>query len=188
MLNMEAFYSEKNIINVYGPVTDELANNVIFLLQYLDYRFEEMSIPIPERKIIMQINSPGGSVNAGLAIYDMMCQTKAIIQTVAIGCAQSMGAFLLAAGTKGHRSALPNSEILIHQPLGGTRGQASDMIIAVEHMKKIKHKLNQYMADFTGKAISVIEKDTDRDFIMSADEAKKYGIVDFVYSARKTND
>jgi ATP-dependent Clp protease, protease subunit len=130
------------------------------------------------KDITMYINSPGGHVTAGLAIYDTMQYIKPDVATVCMGMAASMGAVLLAGGAKGKRFALPNAEIMIHQPLGGTEGQASDIKIAADHIIKTKSRLNKMLAHHTGQPLATIEKDTDRDFYMSADEGKKYGLVD----------
>lgn len=138
----------------------------------------------PEKDIHLYINSPGGSVTAGLAIYDTMQYIKCDIETICIGMAASMGAFLLTGGTKGKRLALPNAEIMIHQPSGGTQGQATEIQIAAEHILKIKKKLNQIMADNTGQPLEVIEADTERDNFMSAAEAKAYGLIDEVIEKR----
>ncbi len=140
----------------------------------------------PEKDIQLYINSPGGSVTAGLAIYDTMKYIKCDVSTICIGMAASMGAFLLAGGTKGKRFALPNAEIMIHQPLGGARGQATEIQIAAEHILKTKKRLNEMLAENTGKPYEVIEKDTDRDNFMSADEAMEYGLIDVVIKDRKS--
>ncbi len=140
----------------------------------------------PEKDIQLYINSPGGSVTAGMAIYDTMKYIKCDVSTICIGMAASMGAFLLAGGTKGKRFALPNAEIMIHQPLGGAKGQATEIQIAAEHILKTKKKLNEMLAENTGKPYEVIEKDTDRDNYMSADEAKEYGLIDMVIKDRKS--
>ena len=139
----------------------------------------------PNKDIHMYINSPGGSVTAGMAIYDTMNYVKCDVATTCIGMAASMGAFLLASGAKGKRYALPNAEVMIHQPMGGAQGQASEIEIAAEHIVNTKKKLNEILADCTGQKLDVIEKDTDRDNWMSADEAKDYGLVDEVIKDRK---
>lgn len=139
----------------------------------------------PDKDIMLYINSPGGSVTSGFAIYDTMQYVKCDVQTICIGMAASMGAFLLAAGAKGKRFALPNSEIMIHQPLGGTRGQATDIKIHTEWLLKIKHRINNILAERTGQPLEKIERDTERDFFMSADEAKAYGLVDEVMVRKK---
>ena len=134
--------------------------------------------------IVAQLNSPGGSVSAGLAIYDTMQYIHCDVSTICIGLAASMGAFLLSSGTKGKRFALPNSEIMIHQPLGGAQGQASDIKIQAEHILKIKDKMNRILSENTGKSIQEIERDTDRDNYLSADEALRYGLIDKVFYNR----
>lgn len=139
----------------------------------------------PEKDIQLYINSPGGSVTSGFAIYDTMQYVKPDISTICIGMAASMGAFLLAAGAKGKRFALPNSEIMIHQPLGGTQGQATDIKIHAEWIIRIKDRINKILSEKTGQDLKKITIDTDRDFFMSAEEAKKYGIVDEVMEKRK---
>jgi ATP-dependent Clp protease protease subunit len=139
----------------------------------------------PDKDIQIYINSPGGSVSAGFAIYDTMQYIKCDVSTICIGMAASMGAFLLTAGTKGKRFALPNSEIMIHQPLGGARGQATDIQIHAEQILKIKKNLNRILSERTGQPLEVIQRDTERDFFMSADQAKDYGIIDKVITSRK---
>ncbi|HHT51229.1 MAG TPA: ATP-dependent Clp endopeptidase proteolytic subunit ClpP [Eubacteriaceae bacterium] len=139
----------------------------------------------PDKEIQVYINSPGGSVSSGFAIYDTMQYIKCDVSTICIGMAASMGAFLLAAGTKGKRLALPNSEIMIHQPLGGARGQATDIKIHAEQILKIKRNLNRILSERTGQPLEVIERDTERDFFMSAEQAKEYGIIDKVITSRK---
>ena len=138
----------------------------------------------PEKDIQLYINSPGGSVTAGMAIYDTMQYVKCDVSTICIGMAASMGAFLLAGGTKGKRLALPNAEIMIHQPLGGAQGQATEIEIAAKHILQTKEKLNRMLAENTGKDISIIAADTDRDNWMSAEEAKEYGLIDRVIYKR----
>ncbi|HIW20941.1 MAG TPA: ATP-dependent Clp endopeptidase proteolytic subunit ClpP [Candidatus Dorea intestinavium] len=138
----------------------------------------------PDKDIHIYINSPGGSVTAGLAIYDTMQYIKCDIETICIGMAASMGAFLLSGGTKGKRMALPNAEIMIHQPSGGAQGQATEIQIAAEHILRTKEKLNKILADNTGKPLEVIKEDTERDNFMSADEAKEYGLIDEVIKRR----
>lgn len=159
------------IIFLGEPVSDHTANIVIAQLLFLDAENKDKDIKF-------YINSPGGSVSAGLAIYDTMQYVKSDVSTICIGMAASMGAFLLAAGTKGKRFSLPNSEIMIHQVMGGTEGQASDIKIRAEHILKTRDRLNKIMAKNTGQKIATIEKDTDRDNFMSAEEAVKYGIID----------
>ena len=161
------------IIMLSGQVTDDLANTIIAQLLFLDAQD-------PEKDIYLYINSPGGSVTAGLAIFDTMNFVKADVQTIVMGMAASMGSFLLAAGAKGKRFALPNAEVMIHQPLGGAQGQATEIEIAARHILKTRDRLNKILAERTGQPIEVIEKDTDRDNFMSAEEAKAYGLVDEV--------
>ena len=161
------------IIMLSGQVTDDLANTIIAQLLFLDAQDSE-------KDIYLYINSPGGSVTAGLAIFDTMNFVKADVQTLVMGMAASMGSFLLAAGAKGKRFALPNAEVMIHQPLGGAQGQATEIEIAARHILKTRDRLNKILAERTGQPIEVIEKDTDRDNFMSAEEAKAYGLVDEV--------
>ncbi len=140
----------------------------------------------PDKDIQLYINSPGGSVTAGLAIYDTIQYIRCDVSTICIGMAASMGAFLLASGTKGKRFALPNSEVMIHQPMGGARGQASDIKIHAEQILKLKKQLNLILSEKTGQPLERVESDTDRDFFMNAEQAKEYGIVDEVIASRKT--
>ena len=166
------------IIMLSGPVTDELANSIISQLLFLDAQDSE-------KDIYLYINSPGGSVTAGLAIYDTMNFVKADVQTIVMGMAASMGSFLLTAGAKGKRFALPNAEIMIHQPLGGAQGQATEIEIAARHILKTRERLNKILAERTGQPIEVIEKDTDRDNFMTAQEAKDYGLIDEIMVSSK---
>ena len=168
---------ENRIIFITGEIDDAVANTVVAQLIYLESRD-------PDKDISLYINSPGGSVSAGLAIYDTMNYIKCDVSTICIGLAASMGAFLLSSGTKGKRFALPNAEIMIHQPLGGAKGQASDIQIQARQILKIKHKLNSILSSNTGNPIEVIERDTDRDNYMSAEEAKSYGLIDAVFYKR----
>ena len=161
------------IIMLSGQVTDDLANTIIAQLLFLDAQDSE-------KDIYLYINSPGGSVTAGLAIFDTMNFVKADVQTIVMGMAASMGSFLLAAGAKGKRFALPNAEVMIHQPLGGAQGQATEIEIAARHILNTRERLNKILAENTGQDIEIIEKDTDRDNFMSADEAKEYGLIDEV--------
>ena len=163
-----------------GEITDETANIVIAQLIYLEGKN-------PDKDIFIYINSPGGSVSAGMAIYDTMNYIKCDVSTICVGLAASMGAFLLSSGAKGKRFALPNSEIMIHQPLGGAQGQASDIEIQARHILNIKGKLNKILSENTGKPLEVIEKDTDRDNFMSPEEAKEYGLIDNIFKSRKAN-
>ncbi len=159
------------IIFLGSPINDAVANTVIAQLLFL-------AAEDPEKDIRLYINSPGGSITAGMAIYDTMQYIKPDVSTICIGMAASMGAFLMAAGTKGKRYALPNSEIMIHQPLGGAEGQASDIEIRAKRILRMRDKLNQILAERTGQPLERIEKDTDRDYFMSAEESKEYGIID----------
>lgn len=168
---------EDRIVFLAGEVTDSLANLVVAQLLYLEGRD-------PSKDIYLYINSPGGSVSAGFAIYDTMNYIKCDVCTICIGLAASMGAFLLSSGKKGKRFALPNSEIMIHQPLGGAHGQASDIAIQAEQILKAKEKINRILALNTSQPIEKIAKDTDRDFYMTAEEALHYGLIDKVYHKR----
>lgn len=159
------------IIFLGEPVTDHVANIIIAQFLFLDAENREKDIKF-------YINTPGGSVTAGLAIYDTMQYVKASVSTICVGLAASMGATLLAAGAPGKRFALPNSEIMIHQVMGGFEGQASDIKIRSEHILRIKDKLNKILSKHTGQPVNIIEKDTDRDRFMTTEEAKKYGIID----------
>ena len=169
---------EDRIIFLTGEITDQTANLVISQLIYLEGKD-------PDKDIMMYINSPGGSVVAGMAIYDTMNYIKCDVCTICVGMAASMGAILLSSGAKGKRFALPNSEIMIHQPLGGFQGQASDIKIHADHIMKTRKTLNRILSENSGVPIETIEKDTDRDNYMSAEEAKKYGLVDKIYAKRQ---
>lgn len=165
------------IIFLGDEVNDHTASVVVAQLLFLE-------ADDPDKDIHLYINSPGGSISAGFAIYDTMQYIKPDVSTICIGMAASMGAFLLAAGTKGKRYALPNSEIMIHQPLGGTRGQASDIMIHAERIVKMKEKLNKILAERTGQPYERLVEDTDRDNFLSADAAQEYGLVDKVITSR----
>jgi len=165
------------VVFLCDEVNDTTASLVVAQLLYLEAQD-------PEKDIYLYINSPGGSVSAGMAIYDTMNYIKCDVSTICIGMAASMGAFLLAAGTKGKRIALPHSEIMIHQPLGGMQGQASDIKIHADHILRTKNTLNRILADRTGKSLEEIEKDTDRDNFLSAQEALEYGLIDKVIEKR----
>jgi len=169
---------EERIVFLAGPISDALANLVIAQILFLASKDSNKDIKL-------YINTPGGSVTAGLAIYDTIQHIDCDVSTICIGMAASMGATLLAAGTKGKRFALPNSEILLHQVAGGIKGQATDIEIEAKQILKIKGKLNQILAEHTGQSIKKVEKDTDRDFYLSAEEAKKYGIIDEVIKGKK---
>lgn len=165
------------IIMLSDQVNDATASLVVAQLLYLEGQDNE-------KDISLYINSPGGSITAGMAIYDTMQYVKCDVSTICVGMAASMGAFLLCAGAKGKRYALPNSEIMIHQPMGGTQGQASDMKIRTEWILKTRDKLNRIMSERTGQPLEIIERDTDRDNFMSAQEAKEYGLVDKIMDKR----
>lgn len=169
-------YRER-IIFLGKDVDDELANQIIAVMLYLDSED-------PGKDIFLYINSPGGVVTSGMAIYDTMQHIKSDVVTICVGLAASMGSFLLAAGTKGKRLALPHSRIMIHQPSGGTRGQATDIEIEAREILRIRRQLNQIYADKTGQPLAKIEKDMDRDFFLSAQEAMEYGLIDRVIEER----
>jgi len=162
------------IVFIGTQINDTVANLVIAQLLFLE-------ADDPEKDIYLYINSPGGSVTAGMAMYDTIQFIKPDVATICMGLAASMGSFLLAAGTKGKRSALPNSRIMIHQPLAGTQGQISDIVIMTEEFTKTKKRLNDLLVKHTGQPLERIEKDTDRNYFMSSDEAKDYGLIDKVY-------
>ncbi len=168
----------ERIIFLGGPIDDHVANLVIAQLLYLDHTDSK-------KDIHLYINSPGGSVTAGLAILDTMNFVKSDVSTICVGIAASMGAVLLSAGAKGKRFTLPNSEVMIHQVMGGTEGQASDIAINAKHILRTKETLNKILAKNTGQTVSQIEKDSDRDYWMTADEAKKYGVIDEIVAKPK---
>ncbi len=174
----ENFFLSRGVVKLFGEVTDALSNTVIDELLYLDYHFQSNDIPRQKREVNLWINSPGGSVTAGLAIYDAMNYIDADVRTTCIGTAASMGAFLLSSGTRGKREALPHSAILIHQPQGGTQGQVSDIVRYAEHVCSMREELNTLLALHTGKPIEDIRRDTDRDYRMSAQAALEYGLID----------
>lgn len=161
------------IIMLGGPIDDNVANSVVAQLLFL-------AAEDPDKDISLYINSPGGSITAGMAIYDTMNFIKPDVSTICVGMAASMGAFLLSSGAKGKRYALPNSEVMIHQPLGGTQGQATDIQIHAKRIIEMREKLNRILAEQTGQPYEVIERDTDRDNFMSAERAKEYGLIDEV--------
>ena len=169
---------KQRIIFINSAIEDNMASLVVAQLLYLEAED-------PDKDISLYINSPGGVITSGLAIYDTMNYIKPDVTTICIGQAASMGAILLTAGAKGKRIALPNSRIMIHQPLGGAQGQASDIQIAAEEILKMKKTLNNILSTTTGKSIKKIEKDSDRDMFMSAEEALKYGIIDKIYTSNK---
>lgn len=169
---------KERIIFLGEEVTDVSASLIVSQLLFLEAED-------PEKDISLYINSPGGSVSAGLAIYDTMNFIKCDVSTICMGMAASMGSFLLSGGAKGKRMALPNAEIMIHQPMGGAQGQATEIQIAAEHMQKTKKRLNRILSENTGKPIEVIERDTDRDNWLSAEEAVEYGLIDAVFDKKR---
>ena len=168
---------EDRIIFITGEITDQTADSVVAQLIFLEAKDADKDISI-------YINSPGGSVSAGLAIYDTMNYVKCDINTLCVGMAASMGAFLLSSGTKGKRFALPNSEIMIHQPLGGAQGQASDIVIVANHIQRTKEKMARILAENCGQPFDKVIADTDRDNYLSAEEALEYGLIDKIYYKR----
>lgn len=168
------------IVFLGGEIHDDTANVVVAQMLFLE-------MENPDADISLYINSPGGSVTAGMAIYDTMNYIKPHVRTVCIGMAASMGAFLLMAGEKGKRLALPNSEIMIHQPLGGARGQATDVAIHAEWLLKTKKKMNGLIAEMTGQPLEKVERDVERDYFMSAEEGLQYGIIDEIYQPRSSS-
>lgn len=168
---------KERVIFLVGEVNDHMANLIVAQLLFLESEN-------PDKDISLYINSPGGSVSAGMAIYDTMHFIKPQVSTLCTGMAASMGAFLLAAGAKGKRLSLPNSKVMIHQPLGGTQGQATEIEIAAREILKTRERLNQMLAENTGQPLSRIEVDTERDYYLTAEEAKAYGLVDDVISKR----
>ena len=169
---------KERIVVLGDEVNDVTAELIVAQLLFLEGED-------PEKDIQLYINSPGGSISAGMAIYDTMHFIKCDVSTICIGMAASMGAFLLAGGTKGKRYSLPNSEILIHQPLGGTQGQASDIVIQAAHMARIKERMNRILAENTGRTYEELVRDTDRDNWMTPEEALEYGLIDHIYTSRK---
>ncbi|NJL02117.1 MAG: ATP-dependent Clp endopeptidase proteolytic subunit ClpP [Spirulinaceae cyanobacterium RM2_2_10] len=167
----------ERIVFLGQAVTDELANAIVAQFLYLESED-------PEKDIYLYINSPGGSVSAGMGIFDTMNQVRPEISTICVGLAASMGAFLLSAGARGKRLSLPHSRIMIHQPLGGAQGQATDIEIQAREILYLKNQLNHYLAEHTGQPLERIERDTDRDFFMSAAEAAEYGLIDRVIDRR----
>ncbi len=168
---------KERIVFLGGPINDAVANTVIAQLLFLEHED-------PKKDIKLYINSPGGSVTSGLAIYDTMQYIKPDVSTICVGVAASMGAVLLAAGKKGKRIALPNSEVLLHQVMGGVEGQAVEIEITAKHILRMKDQLNNILSKHTGQSLSKIEKDTDRDFWMTAQESKDYGVVDEIIKGR----
>ena len=175
------FYSrllEDRVVFLTGEINDQVADLIVAQLLFLEGKDSA-------KDISLYINSPGGSVSAGFAIYDTMNYIRCDVSTICVGMAASMGAFLLSSGAKGKRFALPNSKIMIHQPLGGAQGQASDIAIQAEEILRTKKRLNEILAANTGQDLAKIEFDTDRDFYMTAEEAEKYGLVDKIFYSRK---
>jgi ATP-dependent Clp protease protease subunit len=168
----------ERIVFLGGPIDDNMANIIIAQLLHLEHED-------PKKDIMLYINSPGGSVTSAMAIYDTMQHIKPDIQTICVGIAASAAAVLLSSGTKGKRFALPNAEVMIHQVMGGAEGQASDIEIVAKHILKTKEKLNKLLAKNTGKTSEQVEKDSDRDYYMSSDEAKKYGLIDEILNNKK---
>lgn len=166
------------IIFLSGPIDDNVANAVVAQMLFLE-------MENPDQDIMLYINSPGGSISSGMAIYDTMKYLKCEVSTLCIGMAASMAAFLLAAGAKGKRKALPNSEVMIHQPLGGTEGQATDILIHAEHIRRIKEKMNKELSRNTGKPLEDVERDVERDHYMTAEQALEYGIIDEIIPPRR---
>jgi len=169
---------DDRIVFLNGEVNDISANIVIAQLIYLEGKD-------PDKDISLYINSPGGSVTAGMAIYDTMQYIKCDVNTICVGMAASMGAFLLSSGTKGKRYALPNSEVMIHQPSGGAQGQATDIEIVARHIIQIKNKMNRILSENSGQPLERIQKDVERDFYMTAEEALNYGLIDKIFYKRK---
>lgn len=169
---------EDRIIFLSGEINDQMANTIVAQLIYLEGKN-------PDKDIFMYINSPGGSVTAGLAIYDTMQYIKCDVNTICIGMAASMAAVILSSGAKGKRVCLPHSEVMIHQPLGGTQGQATDIEIHAKHIQKTREVLNKILADNTGKDMATIKNDTERDNFLDAKSAVKYGLVDKIFDKRK---
>lgn len=165
------------IVFLSGEIGDDMANTVVAQLLFLE-------MENPDAEISLYINSPGGSITAGMAIFDTMNYIKPVVRTVCIGMAASMGSFLLMAGEKGKRLALPNSEVMIHQPSGGARGQATDIAIHADWIIKTKQKMNRLISEMTGQPLEKVSSDVERDYFMSAEEALKYGIIDEIYEPR----
>ncbi|MBQ7645957.1 MAG: ATP-dependent Clp protease proteolytic subunit [Clostridia bacterium] len=176
----EQFLLSKKQVYLFGPVDTYMASRVIPQMHFIDQKMKDENVPKDDRIITLLINSPGGSVSDGLAIYDTINSVKCEVRTICVGLAASMGAFLLSSGSRGMRFALPNSEILIHQPLGGAQGQASDIIIAAKHIEYTRNALNKILSMNTGKTLEQIAADTDRDYTMTAEEAVSYGLIDKV--------
>ncbi len=181
----DQYLLRKNQIYLFGVVDTAMAARVIPQMHYIEQKMIDENLPEEDRILTILINSPGGSVTDGLAIYDTINMLQCKVRTICVGLAASMGAFLLSSGSRGMRMALPNSEILIHQPLGGAKGQASDIIIAAKHIEHTRRTLNSILAMNTGKTVKQIARDTDRDYTMTAAEAKQYGLVDHILLPQK---
>ncbi len=181
----EQYLLGKNQVYIFGAIETGMAARVIPQMHYIDQKMIENNVPKEDRVLTLLINSPGGAVSDGLAIYDTINSLNCEVRTICVGLAASMGAFLLSSGSKGMRFALPNSEILIHQPLGGAQGQASDIIIAARHIEHTRRRLNNVLAMNTGRDIEQISADTDRDYVMSAEEALEYGLIDKILTPKK---
>ena len=176
----EQYLLSKNQVYIFGVIETGMAARIIPQMHYIEQKMIEQNVPEEERILTVLINSPGGSVSDGLAIYDTINALNCHVRTICVGMAASMGAFLLSSGSKGMRLALPHSKIMIHQPLGGARGQASDIILAARHIEQTRKILNSILAMNTGKTLARIAKDTDRDNVMTAREAVAYGLIDQV--------
>ena len=174
----EQYLLQKNQVYIFGVIETGMAARIIPQMHFIDQKMRDENLPKEERVMTLLINSPGGSVSDGMAIYDTINSVSCEVRTICVGLAASMGAFLLSSGSRGMRFALPNSEILIHQPLGGAQGQASDIIIAAKHIEHTRKNLNSILAMNTGKTNEEIAADTDRDYTMTAEEAVKYGLID----------
>ena len=181
----DQYLLSKNQIYIFGAIETGMAARVIPQMHYIEQKMIEENLPEEERVLTILINSPGGSVSDGLAIYDTINSLEYEVRTICVGLAASMGAFLLSSGSKGMRLALPNSEILIHQPLGGAQGQASDIIIAAKHIEHTRKTLNNILSMNTGKSYKQITADTDRDYTMTAEQALEYGIIDGILMPKK---
>lgn len=181
----EQYLLRKNQVYIFGPIETGMAAHVIPQMHYIEQKLIDEKVPEADRILTLLINSPGGSVSDGLAIYDTINSLSCDVRTVCIGLAASMGAFLLSSGTKGMRLALPNSEIVIHQPLGGAKAQTSDIIVAARHIEHTRRTINSILAMNTGKSVGRIISDTERDYTMTAEEALEYGLIDQVLRPRR---
>ena len=174
------FWTRRKIIPIFGVINEENASNIIKALYSIHFEYEDTFVPVNKRKVVIILNSPGGLVSAGLAIYDTIKILPLTVYTICSGTCASMGAFLLSSGENGKRYAFANAEIMMHQPLGGASGQASDIKIIADHILKTKQRLNSILSENTGRSYQEIEKDTDRDNFFTAEQAKEYGIIDHV--------